>query len=251
MDPTYIDESGVPPITNARVWGHDENVRLLREYAKPFLEKKKGASLVAKRSRYKLDPSGDRHGEGLRRLYKDEPRWELIAVRAAVKEVRAVFPALHVHADAHKQLVPEEKRQLFVLRLKGMPWTFCVRRLGSYNLEGREWIRSNAEAWSSALGDTIGFWGLQAFHYEKGSLVGEHSWAIDDVDDDRLDDDEDLIDETEACLFGEMDKWLASADLLLPGMEDVSDGYSRKLAVVGVKKSDVEEMAIVDLERYE
>ncbi|MEM7606472.1 MAG: hypothetical protein AAF411_14030 [Myxococcota bacterium] len=250
-DPTLYEPGSWSAMRAAMGHRKHENVQLLRQYAKPFLANKKGASLVSKRSRHRLDPAMDRHAKGLRRLFEDERRWEVLAVRASVTDVGSCFPDQPVHTDAHKTLVPEEVAQLFVFRMKGMPWTLCVKRLGTYGLEGREWIRIHAEAWSSSLGETAGFWGLQAFHFEQGNLVGEHSWAIDDVDDDRLDDDEDLVDETEARLFGEMDKWLASADLLLPGMEDVSDGYSRKLAVVGVNKSAVEEMAIVDLERYE
>ena len=100
------------------------------------------------------------------------------------------------------------------------------------------------------MGPTIASWGLRAFRYAEGALIEERSWSIDDETDSRLDEDEDLVEATEKRLFADMDAWLLKQDLLLPGMEDVSDGYCRKLAVVGIKKSDVEEMAIVDLEKY-
>ncbi|MEM9866018.1 MAG: ankyrin repeat domain-containing protein [Myxococcota bacterium] len=252
-DPTVVWDGGESPMQAAIAYRKHENVQLLRKYAKPFLENKKGPSLVMKRSRQRLDPALNRHAEGLRRVFQEERRWEVLAVRDSVEEVCNCFPDRPVHTDAHKRLVPEEVSQLFILRMKGMPWTLCIKRLGTYSLEGREWIRSCAHAWSSTLGETVGFWGLQAFHYAHGNLSGEHSWAIDDVDDDRLDEDEDedVVDQIEADLFAQMDDWLTSTDLLLPGMEDVSDGYSRKLAVFGVKKSHVEEMAIVDLEPYD
>ena len=253
-DPTLHPPGSWSAIQAARGQRREENVRLLRKYAKPFLATKRGTSFLAKRSkRMTVGPSIDRHAKHLRNLFVDEPRWEILVTRANVERTLAAFGdvALDTHPNAHKVLVPEEKSQLFVLRFKSMPWTVCIRRLGYYGSDGRAWLRETAGALSESLGETLAFWGLQMFRYDDGELVSELTWSIDDVDDERLDEDEDLVEATRGKLFAEMDAWLREKDLLLPAMEDVSDGYCRKLAVMGIMKSDVEQMAIVDLEQYD
>lgn len=269
-DPTLPNPNGQTPIAEALLDPSlKENVRLLRKYAKPFLKDKKGASVSVRRSR-KVDLESERHAKHLRALFRDETRWELLAANApfdvvcdvlATQLEKADGSACEVFRDAHKRLVTEEKEQVFVLRLRHMPWTLVIKRLGWFGRDGLTWLKENAEKLSSqSEASVLALWGTLGFKYEGGRLLEEKAWGISDVEqsdlnlaaeNERLDEDDAYVDTIEQRLFELMDVYLAEHELLLPAMEDTSDGYIRRLTVSGVKKSDIENMAVITLENYE
>ena len=246
-DPLFQGESRTPLAQAlARLPEGHEQIALLRTAAMKQLKGKRVSSLACKAGK-KPSPTDTTRGVGifLKDWEEHDWDWAISFVKASRSDtsqaLQKMFSGSEMHAPA-KEAVFDEHRPIFVVELKGMPWTIVFDEIGAHNLEGR--LEEVDEAISKELGcEVLGFGRSKGLRYESGVPMESHGtdWNSEATYLERHveDHDEDQMDRIDAEKLKQIDAWFAEKDVFLPNASFRSDGLLLKLELLGIKKKDV------------
>lgn len=225
--------------------GH-ERIRVLRTAAMKQLEGKRLSSISCKAGKHFVSSAEARGVRMFMQFWIDNDwDWAVSLVKASRSETTAalhdLFPKSEVHAPA-KNAIFDAHRPIFVVELKGMPWTIVFDELGGKSLDGR--IEEIGEPLSKKLGcEVLSFGNSKGLRYESGELLESHSndWSVEvaNVESGAYDVEDEELDSIEEVVLASIDKWFVDKDVFLPEASFASDGLLLKLELRGIKKKDV------------
>ncbi len=246
-DPLYQGESR-SPLRQAicRLPADHEQLVLLRAAAAAQMKGKRKSSLRCKAGK---NPVSTAETRGVRTFVSSwlehDWDWAVSFVKAGRSEtsaaLHALFPGSERHAPA-KEGILDEHRPIFVVELKGMPWTIVFDELGARHLSGR--LEEIGAPLSKSLDcEVLGFGRGMGLRYKSGVLVEapSGSWSPEAAYLDRQveDHDEEQMDSIDAEVLNRIDRWFAEKEVFVPDACFNSDGLLITLELGGIKRKDV------------
>lgn len=259
-DPLRPNKDGRFPILYA--WHNPEGARILREASASRL-KARGSGVVIKRRKQRYD-LGEARGilDLMHRIAHDNFRVSVLFVREATEgavslAMAEIVGAEEIERDLLKRPPRFAQQAQWILRLQDSDWTAVIRDTGhmgsGQTLVDFDRVTEEAPRLSRALDNAlvVHVWQPTLREWRGDEVLWDQDYSPDSIEGSELQDEDDDVEYNRLveARLRTLDQELAGRGIFLPPVFTETDGFFDRLALWGVRKSDLVFLERVVLQR--